>query len=77
MYVADDFRKWSGDNGRPRGTSGAIRDMTLALILGAAVVACTAYGFWMAGELGVAPRWRRRRPAALSSRFVFGEEIAR
>jgi hypothetical protein len=37
--------------------------MTVTLLLLIAVVPVVAYGFWMAGELGVGPRWRRsRRP---------------
>jgi len=38
--------------------------MLLGAIIGAVVLAMAAYGFWMAGELGVAARWessRRRR----------------
>lgn len=37
--------------------------MTVTLLLVIAAVPVVAYGFWMAGELGVGPRWRRsRRP---------------
>jgi hypothetical protein len=35
--------------------------MTFGLVLGTALIVIVAYAFWMAGELGVAPRWRRSR----------------
>ena len=38
--------------------------MVFVLILAVAVFAIAAYGFWMAGELGMAPRWRK--PSAWS-----------
>jgi len=40
--------------------------MLLGAIIGAVLVAMTAYGFWMASELGVGPRWRgsRREPTS-------------
>ena len=33
--------------------------MTLALLIGIPLVLILAYGFWMAGELGLGPGWRR------------------
>jgi len=36
--------------------------MTLALLIGVPLVVIVAYGFWMGGELGLGPAWRRSRP---------------
>jgi len=33
--------------------------MTLVLIILVPIVAAILYGAWLAGELGLAPRWRR------------------
>jgi hypothetical protein len=35
--------------------------MVLGILIAGIVVAMIAYGSWMAGELGVGPRWRRSR----------------
>jgi uncharacterized protein (DUF2062 family) len=34
-----------------------IPGMLLGAVVGSFVVAIIAYGFWMAGKLGVGPRW--------------------
>jgi hypothetical protein len=54
------------DNGNPRrdapsvrGTADAHPGMLLGAIIVSVVVAMAVYGFWMAGQLGVGPRWRR------------------
>jgi hypothetical protein len=39
--------------------------MTLGLIIALPVLAIVTYGFWLAGQLGRGPLWRRpKRPAA-------------
>jgi len=40
--------------------------MTLWLILVGAFIAVAAYGSWLAGELGLGPRWRRSGPRGVS-----------
>jgi hypothetical protein len=52
--------------------------MTLGLILGFVVIFVVAYGFWMAGELGVGPRWRtsRRDPRSLADYDVEREQLS-
>jgi len=38
-----------------------ITGMLLGAIIASLLVAMAAYGFWMAGQLGVGPRWRGSR----------------
>ena len=52
----------------PGGTHVALPHMTLALLIGIPLVLIVAYGFWMAGELGLGPGWRR--PVSRRSRPV-------
>jgi len=35
--------------------------MILTLLIGVPLALLVAYGFWMAGELGLGPAWRRSR----------------
>ena len=35
--------------------------MTLVLLIGVPLALIVAYGFWMGGELGLVPAWRRSR----------------
>jgi hypothetical protein len=44
------------------GTCPAHGGMMLGATLGVALLLVVVYAFWMAGELGVGPRWRRPRP---------------
>lgn len=42
--------------------------MMLGLVIGVVVITIGAYAFWMAGELGLAPRWRIPRMREISRR---------
>src|SRR4029077_7278717 len=53
-------------NGNPRrgaplarGTTDAHPGMVLGAIIVSVLLAMAVYGLWMAGQLGVGPRWRR------------------
>jgi hypothetical protein len=51
--------------------------MWLGFSIGVVVVAIGAYGFWMAGELGLAPRWRRPTVRNAMPADDIGQQTAR
>ncbi len=51
--------------------------MLLGLVMGVVVLGIVAYGFWMAGELGLAPRWKRTSVPTASERDGVSERIVR
>lgn len=51
--------------------------MLLGFLIGAVVVVIGAYGFWMAGELGLAPRWRRPKVRSAMPADDIGQQTAR
>jgi len=44
--------------------------MVLGAIIVSVLLAMAVYGFWLAGQLGVGPRWRRPPGTATTGRHV-------
>jgi len=48
--------------------------MVVALLIGASLLVIVLYAWWMAGELGLGPPWRRRRAPDRPARQDIGDE---
>ena len=72
VHIDGEPRKIQPRPWRPNRHGGCFHGMALGLILGFFVVFIVAYGFWMAAQLGVGPRWRRPRRDPLSAPVADG-----